>query len=600
MRTVIAQLVTAMRDLGLRWGLVLRSSWRQVLALLLLGWVGIYGAELLAVLVINEYPWVVIPILAAGIVAELAAVVLALRLLIAAASDRQNTTGQFTNALATTLVPFFLVYAGFGMVDEFLREVLRLSQTLYGASLSSVLDVALDPFSSFWTLLIIVFAIFGVFALRELLSAKLGERPSLPLALVGGLISGALVLLVLLAGNQSLERIGIEISFQYHMREVYNWVQTLQGWLRNLLGETLLNVATGAIAWVRDTLAPLAWDVILQPLAWLALTTIVAGRDLVSAADYLALGVARRQGRKPVSWTNPVAIRIRDFTLDAFDDHVVTRVEAFRHVWRGGWPLVTAVVLSFGAIQFLTDLAERGLERWYAPYGLDAFVPYQPLVALVPKVLGLGLQLMLVAAAFTEADTVKPHTERLRIQLGAAALGIALSLGMAAAVGTVHRVPEYLPVNASADWSVAVGGATVQLEGVQVTRRISDETEGSSELAITELAFVLVALAITDYDASGDYLATIEVGGRTYLPYDTNSSEDVGYLSVAGLATHCTLVFEVDPAALRETFTLTFSPLKVTFTLPLPLGVFNFQLPEVANLDTAPVLTVPAVRLELP
>jgi hypothetical protein len=599
MVTALSQIWGATCDLMLRFAATLRRSWRQLLALMLLGWAGIYGAELLAVLVIKEYPWATVPILAAGIVAQLVAVVLALRWLIATAGNRKGT-GRFTEVLTTTLVPFFLVYAGFGMVDDFLAETLRMAQTMYGASLSGDLADRLDPFSSFWTLLVIVFIIIGVFTARELLTARLGKNPSLPLALTGGLISGGLVLLVLLSGNQILSRISRELTYQYHVRSLYDWVLAVKNWMRGVIGDDALAAITGAIHWVTDTLAPLAWDVLLQPLAWLALTTIVAGRDLLSAADYLALSLPRKLRRKTTYQVNSALARVRDFALDTFDDQVVTRLQAFRHIWRGGWPLITAVMVGFGTISLVVDLVERLLERWYAPYGLDTFAPYQPLVGLVPKVLGLGLQLALVAVAFVVADSGVPASGRVRRPVLTALLGVAISLGMAAAAGQIHTPPAYLPVSADATLTAEIGGTVIRLETAQATRRINDMTRNANEIATTELAFVVVMLAIGGNDVSDDYRVVLEAGGRTYLPYNATSTDSFGYIPFNGFVLKCAQVFEVDPAALDEPMTLTVSSTRVSFGLPQPQAVFRFQVADSENLDQVPTVTVPRGRLELP
>ena len=211
--------LTAFGDETLRLASSSTGVWLRLLprliALTLLGWVAYHGAVFLAAEVAQVSVWLLIPALSIGVVLRLATVVIALRSVAtelgapallrqvapadAVDDDRDRSLGRL---LGITLVPFLAVYAAFGYVDSFARDVVLLSTYRFGPG---ELLQGLNPLTSAMTAGITVALLVVLYGARRLLQGWQERSGGLLPALLAALVEASGLFVVLLSAFRLVE-----------------------------------------------------------------------------------------------------------------------------------------------------------------------------------------------------------------------------------------------------------------------------------------------------------------------------------------------------------------------------------------------------------
>ncbi|MCC6498094.1 MAG: hypothetical protein IT193_17715, partial [Propionibacteriaceae bacterium] len=510
----------------------------RLLALTLLGWVAYHGAVLLAAEVAQLSPWLLILALSIGVVLRLATVVVALRSIatelgapvllrqVAAAEavidDRDRSVGRL---LGVTLLPFLALYAAFGYVDVFARDVVLLSTYRFGpGELLTALNPLNSPVVGFTTAAVII----GLYLTRRLID-RWQDRTTLILpALVGAVVEASLLLVVLLSGFRLVESAKLWLGD----RRLAQWweqaVEAASGWLRIDLPE----VVDRLWAFLAGTAWPVLWDVLSQPLAWLTLTALVFGARALTLADVWHTGrttrihtrlerlrgaVLRAEGPRRV------VLKVQASLLGDIDDKYLPSWKSLRLVLRAGWAFLGAFVLLFNLVRFAGERASDLIVGAMGGQPVAVGIRLYPLVDLLPNVLAMSVQLALLGSGFVrmlqlQADSGSRPAVPARpwVRLAEVAVVGALVVAMTS-VTLLGQLPDASARSAAVGERARFFGGEVTVDGVELGTRLEQSSLNSAEQ--TPLVFVVVRGRAIRPGAAAVLAAPVLVNGdRRYDP----------------------------------------------------------------------------------
>ena len=490
----------------------------------LVGWAGYYGSVLAGSEVALVWPWLVLGCLALGVVVQLAATVAALRVAVlraGATAGADPAAGTPLRLLSTTALPFLAIIAAFGFVDRFARDVVVVVGQRYSLFGGAEFLSALNPLGSVQTGLAVAGGVAGLFVLRRVIEGIAGRTGWTWLGLVAALLEALFGLLVLLSGFRLVQEFWLWLDD----RQLAAWweglVETLTGWI------SVPPVVADAWAFVAGSAWPVAWDLLSRPLAWLALTALVAG--------------ARRAGVRPAAIRWGAAGRVgREVFAADLDDKYLPVWHAVRFLSRAGWPLLGGFVLVFTVVDWAGELLTDSLITGLGPFTGAAAVQTLPFLDLVPQVLVLSLQFALLAVTAARAGGVSAGAPA-RSGLQAAVVGV-VCVAVALSSLALDRDPTRV-VTGGIEQPLALPGQTVT---VHDPRAGTELVEDGDARVPTELAFVVVPVTVEQERTGGSLTAELVAGRRTYRAWDGPAS----LFSRPGFGTRRDLAFEVDPADL--------------------------------------------------
>lgn len=408
-----------------------RVWWRklpQILAVYLLGWLGVQLAQRFAIRVGEWNSWAAMAIFAFGFLAQLVAIVVILQIVGTelgvgqlipegeAAGDDRDTS--LTRLVSITLLPILGMYAAFGEVQE--RATALVNEQLFrsgvfgdGPSLLGTLNEAAVQHT--WWLLAGLVAIYLVRRLLDLLHERTGLRL---LGIVVALVESFFLLVVVLGGVRvwQLAKLWLED------REFMAWLAAARAAVLDALSVIsiqLPDVVTRLTGFLVGEVWPLFWEALAQPVIWLAVAALVFGSQVLSLAElwrkgepYLAKVPGstvfashaerrRAQGKRPPPpGVGRAAVELKEAFLGDIDDKYLPTFHSLRLVLRAGVVFLgayvavySAIVMASNGLELLTDelFANRTIAFWYA---------YGPAIGLLPDLLFEPLRICLLAVAF--------------------------------------------------------------------------------------------------------------------------------------------------------------------------------------------------------
>lgn len=625
-RTALSRLVDELVLLGVRTG---RTLWRlaaPVGGLMLLGW----SADQLSILVASEIsstrPWLVVVVLAVGVVLQLAAILAVLRLvavhlgipgMLARAAlaptepDQRDTSPM--HLLTTTLVPFLAMYAAFGFVADDAGRMVTLAT--YREGYGDLLG-ALNPLRGgrvlAWTVAILVVG----FLVRKTLEPW-RERSRFPLA-VGALqilLEAVLLLFGLLVGFRVVEEIGL----WFGGRAYQGWLDAALNWAAGILGVDLPAVLAAALALLTQTIWPLVVDGLTRPLLWLAMAGLVFGTKVLALADLWRVGAPATQVRtrrerllarlradtEVATGVRLVVLRGQAFLLGGLDGTVLPAWQSLRLVLRAGWPFLGAFVIAFTVLDLARDGLRALVVQLVGGHDVAFWLRLLPLVDLAPAVLGGGAVWVLLGVAYTRALSIfaaegdvepvlVPGSPTVRDAFGANAVealtAVALAVAVVAAAGSARPWPDH-------ETNTVDVGRTGALQGASVTAgepRLARAIEVDGVLVPTDLVFVVVPVVIGGPGPDGGHAsATLRAGERSYRAWSGFGPP----IAPPGFTAGAELLFEVEPADLGPHTAVQVAPVEVVSAyqewVEIPLGLPDdaaATAEDLTTVRTAPVL----------
>jgi len=545
--------VDALRGIGEEFtGLLGRTGvtwWRLapwLLGLCLLGWVGNYGAVLLGTELTFYWPWLVILGLAIGTVAQLATIVIALRFVMEHNQVRLGSMRVLpgerppspVQLVARTILPFLAIYAAFGFVDDYARNVVLAMTGRYGLGSVEFLS-ALNPVSSPQTLATAIGIIVVLYLLRRGLDWLAGRHDRIWIGLVGAVVEASWLLVLFLSAFRLVESAWLWLN----ERQLAAWWGALRdalfGWI-HLTGFWLTAWEfLAAEAW------PALWDMLAQPLAWLALAVVVAGIKVATTAELLE---AHGEGV-----TSFAKVANGFFTGD-LDDKFAPLWNAVRFLAAAGLPLLGGYVLAFTAIDLIGELVAAGVDQLIGPQYDKAAVRVMPFYDLIQLVLVMAMRLALLGATVGRVSEVlaagrTPSRHRISEAVTVFVVCIALALSSIAIRPPTGVWEETAAVNAE----LSLMGGRVRVGEPQAGRMLTNEWGARNP---TDLVFLVVPVSLTRERGSVHVGVSLRAGERRYQPWDGS-----GQLTTdPGFTTERDIVFELDPADLTQELTVELHP----------------------------------------
>ncbi|HEY3337857.1 MAG TPA: hypothetical protein VGK18_05105 [Propionicimonas sp.] len=570
----------------------------RLAALTLLGWVAYHGAVFLAAEVAQASPWLLIPALSVGVVLRLATVVVALRAVATelgapgllrqvAPSDAvdDDRDRSLSRLLGITLLPFLAVYAAFGYVDSFARDVVLLSTYRFGPG---ELLQGLNPLGSAITAAITVGLVGALYVARRLLERWQERTGGVLPALLGALVEASGLFVVLLSAFRLVEGAQLWVGD----RRVAQWWQAgldgATGWLRIDLPDLFQQVWTV----FAGTIWPVLWDVVSQPLAWLTLAALVFGSRVLTLGDVLrtgpgvegggVLGRAERLRLALARAEGPrrAVLRLQQIFAGDVDDKYLPTWKSLRLVLHAGWAFLGAYILLFNLVGLLGDWSVDAVRTAIGGQPVSLWINVLPFLDLLPDVLGMSLQLALLGAAFVRILQLRsPEAARVRPspagtgRLGEVAVVAALLLALVAMV-VLRPDPDAAVRRAGLGERARYAGGAVQVDAVQLGTKVL--LLPSKEVEASPVMFVAVHATVTRTGATPVTVRPrLVTGARAYEPQGWGGSI---LAPQPGFSESTDFVFEVLPSDVTDDLHLEFETRQLlvyypdVVSVPLRLG----------------------------
>jgi hypothetical protein len=570
----------------------------RLLALCLLGWVAYHGSVFAAVELGRVSAWLLIPVLALGVVARLATVILALRsvahaldaprLLRLVAPEEavdDDRDRSITRLMSTTLLPFLGVYAAFGYVTVFAQDVVLLSTYRFGILDDRQLLGALNPTSSVTAAAITIGLVVGLYLARRLLDRWHEASGAVVVGLLAVVVEACGLFVVLLSGFRLWE----EAQLWLGERRLAQWWDDAVAWASGWLRIDLPDVVTAVWNVAVETVWPVFWDLLSQPVAWLALAALVFGSRVLSLGDLWHTTPVPAASRDPrmqrvqaalagAHGARRVVLQVQEAFLGDIDDKYLPALVALRLVLRAGLPFLGAFVLVFGLVRLAGEWAARTIVVAIGGQPPGTWVRLIPFLDLVPDVIGMSLQLALLGTAFVRILTLRTSPEPVRVPAGARR-----RLGEVGLVGALLAAVTALtllnPSARTAERTSAIGepaglnGGMVVLDQVRLASGLRTGT--GDRVETTPLVFVVVRATVIRPGAEPIAAsADLRHGDRSY---HAGSWAGTVLTAEAGFRSTGDLVFEVQPSDLDPSLELRFTtPGVLTFydeVVRVPLGL---------------------------
>lgn len=414
-----------------------RLWWRllpQLLGIFLLGWLGAQVAGKLAVQLGETSAWLALITFSLTFLCQLVAVVVILQLAgrelgirdVIPAEERidDDRDTSLTRLVALTLLPFLALYAAFGQVNDAAIQLANEQLFRSGAfgSQDSILGVLNDAATNHtgWLIALLI----GLYVVRRVLD-EVHDRTGIRIVgLLVAFVESFFLLLVIMGGI----RIWQQVQVWAYDRVAFGWLDAVrQAVLRtfSLLWAGLPAVVIRTAEFVRDQIWPLFWEVLSQPIIWLAVAALVFGSNVTSLAELWRKGqpvaarlpgadaLARRSverthrgsrsGPRPVGSSAGVrwaAGEARELLLSDVNDKYLPTIHSIRLVLRAGVVFLAAYVVLYTLIEVAENLLQFAVYRIVGGHGIEFWYIFGPSFDLLAELPLEPLRLCLLAVAF--------------------------------------------------------------------------------------------------------------------------------------------------------------------------------------------------------
>lgn len=405
-RTLLHHLNQLVTSAGLVW-------WRclpRLLVTAMLGWLGYRFFAQLAGMLVAVSAWWSLLMLSMGFVVRLSAIIIGLRiageeLQIRAAiplpqDDPRDVS--ISHLLSRTLLPFLGIYAVFDTVTDAANNIEIDYYVFHGLTFERPVLSQLSPQGAgVW---VIVGVIVALYVARRLVDWWFESSGLRPLGLVAAMIEGFFLLIVILSGRQVL----VSLSHWVDARTFRVWLD-YPGWgLQQVFGGLGIDISD-----VLDRLGSLWWDVVwpgvsamvVEPMLWLALASLVFGSQVLSAADLWRKGrpvsvQTKRAHLRVGDRQRRMALEFQEAFFGDLNDKYLPTFQSVRLVLGVGAPFFAAFILCYGTItigrEWLMRAFYTGLGGHPATFWTVAGPPIDLLVELITE----PLRWVLLATSF--------------------------------------------------------------------------------------------------------------------------------------------------------------------------------------------------------
>jgi hypothetical protein len=299
----------------------------------------------------------------------------------------QRFVTSWANTVGAALVPFFVIYAAWGLINE--DGIAYASAAVDQLNLDTKGSALDTPFG--WPTITIVIV---AFVLRRLIARFASRLPSW-----FGVVAVYLEAVWVFIALSFVKDLLAGVPEWFATRRMFAWA--VDGWAE-------IREVIPAFQWLSD-----AWgwvtlqlgEAVFQPLAWLALAAIVLGAAMPALTgrtrrERTRLDSARESATRRWTAIGPRTRRILMLPVNGVLERWQPIATAFRLIWRAGPVVMGVYVLAFGVLTIGTEWLRYGLYHAFGPHDLAWWTAWdQPIGLLIDTVIFL-LQICLVAAAF--------------------------------------------------------------------------------------------------------------------------------------------------------------------------------------------------------
>lgn len=611
-------------------GRTLRQLWAPVLGLMLLGWSANELSVLLATEVSTTWPWLVIVVLALGMVLQLATILALLRLVavhlgVPAMLSRASVGTEVDDArdtsplhlLTVTLLPFLGMYAAYGFVSHYASTLVKLSSYRKGLDgFVALMDPLENPSVLGWT---IGFLAAGYLFGKLIDPWRERTRHPLVVGVLQILVEAMLALVALLVAFRIFDAVSLWLSERVYQAWLDQAKGVVSAWFHGWFHIDLPAVLTATWSFLAGTLWPLLFSGLTRPLLWLAMAGLVFGSKVLSLADLWRLGApasgasTRRErmlarlhaDTETARGVRLIALRAQSHFFGGLDGKVIPAWQSLRLVLRAGWPFLGAFVVAFTLLDVAGDQLQQAVFRLIGGHAVDFWLRLLPFIDAIQLVVVMGVLWVLLTVAYTRAlsifaertsDDVEPvlvagnadvrRAFRSRPLDAVTAIVVACLVVVAASRAPASSGHEVT--------TTAVLAATdVQHQRVVVGEpRLAKSVTLDSTTITTDGVFVVVPLVLSSPGpVRASVSVRVEAGGHRYAALGALGAPT----APPGFKATSQMVFEVNSDDIGPGTTLVIEPVEVVQSyqqwVRVPLGLAADQWPEMAaKVQTTTVL----------
>lgn len=404
--------------------------WRlfpQLAVIYLLGWLGFQVSLKFAAFMEGQNVWLTIAIFSFGFLTKLVPIVLMLRLVGRELGIREmipeednsqdDRDNSITHLLAVTLLPFMGIYAAFGQLNDAANE-LWINQMIRNGAFGS--DTVLNHLARIASdePLLMLGVVVGTYVVRrgvDLLHDKTGWR----VLGIGVALLEAFFMLVVVFGGVRL----LQVVINWIMSRAFvGWLATARDSIRDVLAMLPFRVPELIDRLVRfylDNVWPAFWEVVSQPIVWLAVAALVYGTHVMSVAELWrsrkpltnrlrgATSFEDRSDRRKFRGIKPPAapvqrafVEFKEAMLGDIDDKYLPTINSLRLILRAGGIFLGAYVIVYAIHQILSNYLHLLVKGIVGGHDIDFWVPTDPIWDLVYNLPFEPLRMCLLAVAF--------------------------------------------------------------------------------------------------------------------------------------------------------------------------------------------------------
>ncbi|HTL41271.1 MAG TPA: hypothetical protein VL294_07340 [Pseudolysinimonas sp.] len=294
---------------------------------------------------------------------------------------------SWASTVGAALVPFFVIYAAWGLTAEDGRAytLSALNQTDFGADSAQV--TPLDTPFTWQTVTIVVVA----FVLRRVL-AHFADRLPRWVGIISTYLEAVWIFIALAFIGDLLAGIPEWLA----TRRMFAWA--VDGWGQLRSEFRVVEWLGDALQWTSVQLG----NVVFQPLAWLALASIVLAGALPLAARRRSVRMRRARASFGRQWSRlgPRTRRILMLPVTGILERWQPVATALRLIWGAGPAALGVYVLAFAVLTVGTSWLQTALYHAWGPHEAGWWLAWDQPLSLLVGVLTFPVQICLVAAAF--------------------------------------------------------------------------------------------------------------------------------------------------------------------------------------------------------
>ena len=583
MLTVLGDTARTVAVLWATWARVLKARGGGLVLLFMLGWASYYLTVMLTGILAPRWAWVIIPLMGLGVLIQLVITLTAYRRSIRAAEVALDADPlpqiSFATMLSTLLVPFAAAYSAFGFFTQYARDGVDAAAAMVGTFADVSFLNQVNPFASTTVLVVVIIAFVVLWVGARLIKAAADRRQSMVLALLSAFVSACTTFLVLL----SISHLYTYLHSWLDDRMLMSWRDRLLAWLGGLVHLNVPQAFSIAWGWLTQVAWPVFWNVLSQPILWLAVVALVGGMQFLGF-DTVWEKLAARLHTRDHQLATGLAKRV-GHSVSGFVESLLPFFHLLTVILRSGPAFLGALIVSFIVVQQAGAWLSYLVVRLIGPISTNYVFLLSPLPGLITMVVVPLAQATLLSVAYVRLHQVDKMDFARPVGLGwKPALAIVVSLAVAVGISVVKPgdTDPIRPITLGTP--VTLMNSQVNVDDLRVGRALAGTGFGSTDAQpVPSLGvFVAVNVAVGGHDRSSTYIWA-QAGDVAYPPWD-NAGSIVG--APAGFRTTCDVVFEVPADSLAD-LSIFFQPAQPIATT-LPIGVFT--VPPGTAID--PVITV--------